>query len=83
MLFVTMAKTEQHKILVQKDKLTSRGILPSSQELYSLMHLTTCDHANQRWKDYWQFCPVCLQPTLEDEDGNMYVLHKTRKDILV
>lgn len=74
-----MAKRELYKILVQKENLTSRGSLPSSQELYDLMHLTSCEHAIQRWKDHWQFCPVCLQP-LTDED---IVEHKERADILV
>ena len=75
-----MAKIlDQHKIFVTKDKLTSRGILPSSQELFDLMHLTSCEHAASRWKEYWMFCPVCL--ATEDEDG--MVNHKDREEILV
>ncbi len=54
-------------VLVPKDQLTSRGILPSSQELFELMHLTTCQEAVQAWKEHWMFCPVCL--AMEDKDG--------------
>lgn len=54
-------------ILVSKDRLTSRGIIPSSQELFDLMHLTTCSQAMDMWRDSWMFCPVCL--ATQEADG--------------
>lgn len=68
-----------HKIFVKKEKLESTGLHPTSKELYDLMHLTSCEHADRRWKEEWSFCPVCLE--MIDEDG--YPRHKLRKDILV
>lgn len=84
MLLLRMLKhQERFKVFVQKENLTSRGGLPSSQELYDLMHLTTCQQAEARWKDHWQFCPVCLQATQVDNEGeDYYVLHSLRKDII-
>lgn len=60
------------KVLVEKDKLTSRGIVPSSQELFDLMHLTTCHAAVMMWKPAWMFCPVCMATF--DRDGE--ILHR-------
>lgn len=54
------------KVLVEKDKLTSRGIVPSSQELFDLMHLLTCKEAFSVWKTQWMFCPVCLAEVSSD-----------------
>lgn len=68
-----------HKVFVLKKDLTSRGLSPSSAELYDLMHLTTCEHAERRWRDEWTFCPVCLVSV--DSDG--VIEHRERKDILV
>lgn len=68
----------QHRILVPKHMLTSKGLMPSSQELFDLMHLTSCDHAINRWKKHWSFCPVCL--TTADEDGKYQ--HRTREEML-
>ncbi len=78
MRLVSAAKAK-HRILVPKDKLTTRGLIPSSQELFDMMHLTTCEHAMMRWRDCWMFCPVCL--TMEGPDGEW--MHKTREEILV
>lgn len=74
-----MGKPGDHKVFVKRENLTSIGLHPTSKELYDLMHLVSCTHAIQRWKDEWSFCPVCL--SMVDEDG--IARHKTRKDILV
>jgi hypothetical protein len=71
-------KRANHLVLVQKADLTSRGIIPSSQELFDLMHLTTCEQAIQRWKAPWMFCPVCLNTA--DEDGSWD--HKHPRDLI-
>lgn len=81
------AKSKQHQILVTKDKLTTRSFSPSSQELYDLMHLTSCSHAIQRWKDHWMICPVCngvVGVEASQEFGVVsYVGHRERSEILV
>jgi len=70
-------RENNHKVLVLKKDLTSQGLYPSSQELYDLMHLTTCEHATKRWQEEWSFCPVCL--ARYESDGA--ILHRLRKDI--
>ncbi len=75
-------KKPQHEILVQKKDLTTRSLSPSSEELFDLMHLTSCDHAIKRWKDHWFLCPVCSQPFAHSWDMT-YTAHKSRKDLLV
>ncbi len=72
----------QHMILVQKDKLTTRSFSPSSQELFELMHLTSCDHAIKKWRDEWMICPVCNQSFILSSEGS-YIGHKRREDYLV
>jgi hypothetical protein len=78
---------KQHEILVQKKDLTSRSFSPSSQELFDLMHLTSCDHAIKKWRDEWMICPVCNQTFVPQMDHVLgqtsYVFHKSREDILV
>lgn len=76
------AKKPQHQIVVKKENLTTRSLSPSSQELFELMHLTSCDHAIQRWKANWLLCPVCNGAIINSAEGS-YVEHKTREDILV
>jgi len=82
-------RKQQHQILVTKDKLTTRSFSPSSQELFDLMHLTSCSHAIQRWKSHWMICPVCnaVVVTKADERNvegvSLYVGHKEREEILV
>lgn len=66
-----------HRILVEKKDLTTKGLLPSSQELYELMHLVNCEFAEARWKDHWSFCPVCCQ--FVRDDGT--IRHKSRKEM--
>lgn len=68
-----------HKILVEKKDLKSKGLRPSTQELYDLMHLVSCLHAEARWNDHWSFCPVCC--AFMKDDGT--IDHKQRKDIQV
>lgn len=48
------------KVRVLKKDLTTRGLYPTSQELYDLMHIITCERAIDRWQEEWSFCPVCL-----------------------
>ncbi len=48
------------RILVQKKDLTTTGLYPTSQELYDLMHIVTCERVIERWQEEWSFCPVCL-----------------------
>lgn len=72
-------KPGAYKVLVKKENLKTKGLFPTSQELYDLMHLVSCDHAEKRWKDEWSFCPVCT--AMVGEDG--FINHKERKDILV
>ncbi len=43
------------------DQLTAKNLGPTPMELFSLMHLTTCDLAVRSWKDHWTMCPVCCQ----------------------
>lgn len=78
---------KQHEIIVQKAQLTTRSFSPSSQELFDLMHLTSCDHAIKKWKDHWMICPVCngVVTTTADETYGVvsYVGHKERAEILV
>ena len=77
---------KHHEILVAKDKLTTRSLSPSSQELFDLMHLTSCDHAIKRWRDHWMVCPVCNAPVtlVHDQSGyGSYIGHKEREEILV
>ncbi len=68
-----------HKVFVQKKDLTTIGLRPSSQELYDMMHILSCELAEKRWKDEWSFCPVCL--CMMDEDG--IFVHLPRKLIEV
>jgi hypothetical protein len=75
-------KKKQHEILVSKAQLTTRSLSPSSEELFELMHLTSCDHEIQRWKANWLLCPVCNGAVINSAEGS-YVEHKTREDILV
>jgi len=78
-------KKKQHEIIVPIGKLTSSNLGPDPQELYALMHLTSCDHAIQRWKANWMICPVCNAPAELSIDGSGhvvgYVEHKSRKEI--
>lgn len=78
-------KKKQHEIFVKADQLTGKNLGPTARELYELMHLTTCDHAVQRWKDHWLMCPVCAQPFgLVVEHGVGIIgqhMHKSRKEI--
>ena len=71
----------QHEIVVTKDKLTSRSLSPSSDELFELMHLTSCEHAIKKWKDEWLICPVCNQSFAIGFEG-AYTVHKRREDIV-
>ncbi len=48
------------KILVLKKDLKTRGLYPTSQELYDLMYIITCERAIAKWQEEWSFCPVCL-----------------------
>jgi hypothetical protein len=70
---------ENHKVFVKKVDLKSKGLYPSSQELYDLMHIVTCERAVERWQEEWSFCPVCL--ARYEADG--WIGHKERKEILV
>lgn len=78
---------KQHEILVQKQDLTTKSLSPTSQELFDMMHLTSCDHAIKRWKDEWILCPVCSLPyhmVVDPVHGVMpYHPHKTREELLV
>jgi hypothetical protein len=74
------AKKPQYEILVKKDQLTSKNLSPTPQELYDMMHLTSCEHAIKRWKEEWILCPVCSQAS-SGGDADIYV-HKTRKELL-
>ena len=77
-------KKKQHEILVPLGKLTSKNLGPTPQELFSLMHLTSCDHAIERWKDHWLVCPVCSEPQqlTYDQSGAIIgmTVHKSRKE---
>jgi hypothetical protein len=64
-------------MLVKKANLTSKGLFPSSQELFDLMHITSCEHAHERWKKHWSFCPVC--GAMPDNDG--LIKHKEKAEI--
>ena len=75
-------KKKQHEILVSKANLTTRSLSPSSEEIFDLMHLTSCDHAIQRWKAHWLLCPVCNATVMHSGDGS-YIDHKLREEILV
>lgn len=66
------------RILKKKSELTTVGLLPSSSELYDLMHMTSCIEAAKKWGEEWSFCPVCL--ARYDENG--MVLHRPIKEIL-
>lgn len=77
-----MSAKDKHKVFRTKEELTTKGSLPSSQEIYDLMHVTTCEHAIQRWKDYWMFCPVCLSSADITFDGEILVDHKERAEIV-
>ncbi|MES1986997.1 MAG: hypothetical protein V4440_03030, partial [Pseudomonadota bacterium] len=70
----------KHEILVKREDLTTTGLRPSSQELYDLMHLISCEHAIKRWNIGWSFCPVCLGRIGED---GITVRHRPRKEIEV
>ena len=78
---------KQHEIFVPIGQLTSKNLGPTSRELYELMHLTSCDHAIQRWKEHWMMCPVCgsaFSLIIDVEFGSGIVSairHKTRKEI--
>ena len=80
-----LKKPKQHEVLVPPGKLTSKNLGPTSIELYRLMHLTSCDHAIQGWKDHWLMCPVCAQPFgLAVDYGHGIVgtyTHKSREEI--
>lgn len=84
---VSVKTKKQHQIFVPVGKLTSKNLGPTPQELYSLMHLTSCDHAIQRWKPHWMMCPVCCAPfglAIDTEFGSGIVgchIHKSRKEI--
>ena len=56
------------KVRVLKKDLTTTGLYPSSQELYDLMHIVTCERAIQKWQEEWSFCPVCLARYKADGD---------------
>lgn len=77
---------KQHQIFVEKKDLTTKSLSPTSEELFDLMHLTSCEHAVKRWKPEWILCPVCSQPyelCIDMHDGVIGLqLHKTRKDLL-
>lgn len=64
------------RILVTRDKITTKGLYPSSLELYDLMHIVTCVSAVERWQEEWSFCPVCL--ARYEADGN--IIHNLRRD---
>ncbi len=77
---------KQHEILVQKKDLQTKSFSPSSEELFDLMHLTSCEHAIKRWNPEWMLCPVCSQPyelciDVYDKVVGLH-MHKTRKDLL-
>ncbi len=72
-------KVSNHRILVEKADLTSKGLFPSSQELYELMHLVSCTFAEARWKDHWSFCPVCC--AFIKDDGT--IRHFNREEIKI
>lgn len=76
------SKKPQYEIVVEKKDLATRSLSPTSQELFDLMHLTSCEHAVQRWKDAWLICPVCNGTTYY-ANGAAYVEHRVREDILV
>ena len=80
-------KQKQHEILVNKLDLTTRSLSPTSDELFELMHLTSCDHAIKRWKEQWLLCPVCNGSVKYSVDSTYglvgYIEHKRREDILV
>jgi hypothetical protein len=79
------AKKPQHEILIKKDDLTASNIGPAPDELFQLMHLTSCSHAMERWKADWLICPVCNAPTFPviDETGRTvgFIEHRSRKEI--
>lgn len=80
------AKAKKHEILVPKDKLATRSLSPSSEELFDNMHLTSCELAIKSWKPNWICCPVCSEPfKLMVVDGIVEGVHyhKTRKELLV
>lgn len=72
-------RPNEYKVFVKRDQLSSKGLYPTSQELYDLMHIVSCVRAIERWKEEWSFCPVCLASY--EADGA--IKHKERKDILV
>lgn len=78
---------KQHEILVTKDNLSTRSLSPTSEELFELMHLTSCDHAIKRWKEAWLICPVCngtVKYSIDTTYGLVnFIEHKRREDILV
>lgn len=76
---------KQHEVIVSADNLTAKNLGPTAQELYALMHLTSCDHAIKRWKDHWMICPVCAQPAELIVDPSYGIIaqtmHRSRKEI--
>lgn len=73
------SKASTHMILVQRRDLKAHRLSPTSEELFDLMHITSCDHAIQRWKEAWTFCPVCC--SVPNRMG--IISHKPKKDILI
>lgn len=49
-----------HKVLVPRFSIKTKGLYPSSLELYDQFKLLNCYQAVEKWHESWSFCPVCL-----------------------
>lgn len=68
-------RCERSNFSLPKDKWPT--LTPFEADLSRYLHMTDCRALENKWADYWEFCPMC--GVVPDKGG--YLNHRPKKDV--